>query len=417
MMIPTPDQLLKATGNLSAMLSGGGLADTRPVPRMLIDSGPKRSVFRLAPGREPIDNDPVLLVPPLAVPAFCFDLRRGCSLAEHLVDGGRRAYQLDYGSIAFSDRRLGIEHWIDEVLPKAINAVSADAGGRPVHLVAWCLGGIFALLAAADQPSLPIASITSVASPIDFTAIPLVAPARPLIDVANGHAFTALYRVLGGAPAPLVKRVFQLTGIEKYVTKPLAIATHLDDTEYLAQIEAVDRFTANMAAYPGRTFGQMYHRFFRSNDLADGVLDLEGRLIALDKVRVPVLVVAGANDTIAPQLAVHRLIDVLTGSPDVRFEVAPGGHLGVLTGRRSRDTTWKLIDAFVDELMIAQPPAPIKKAAAKKVAPAKKAAAKKATPARKTVAKKTTAAKKTTPAKKTATAAKRTPRKRQDPPS
>ncbi|WP_222853811.1 alpha/beta hydrolase [Fodinicola acaciae] len=392
-MIPTPDQLLKATGNLSAMVSGSGLADTRPVPRMLIDSGPKRSVYRLAPGREPVDTDPVLLVPPLAVPAFCFDLRRGCSLAEHLVDGGRRAYQLDYGSIAFSDRRLGIEHWIDEVLPRAISAVSADAGGRPVHLVSWCLGGIFSLLTAADQPKLPIASITAVASPIDFTAIPLVAPARPLIDVANGHAFTALYRLLGGAPAPLVRRVFQLTGIDKYVTKPLAILTHLDDTEYLAQIEAVDRFTANMAAYPGRTFGQMYHRFFRSNDLADGVLDLEGRLISLAEVRVPVLVVAGAADTIAPQLAVHRIVDVLTGAADVRFEVAPGGHLGVLTGRRSRETTWKLIDAFVDELMAAPPPP-------KKAAVAKKTMAKKASVAKKTPAKKTAAAKKTTAPRK-----------------
>ena len=30
-----------------------------------------------------------------------------------------------------------------------------------------------------------------------------------------------------------------------------------------------------MHAYPGRTFGQLYHRFFRTNDLADGRLALE----------------------------------------------------------------------------------------------------------------------------------------------
>ena len=43
--------------------------------------------------------------------------------------------------------------------------------------------------------------------------------------------------------------------------------THLDDTDFLAQIEAVDRFTANMTAYPGRTFGQLYHRFVKGNAL------------------------------------------------------------------------------------------------------------------------------------------------------
>ncbi|GAA1720029.1 alpha/beta hydrolase [Fodinicola feengrottensis] len=389
-MLTTPEQVLKAASNLTAVVTGGGLADTRPVPRMLIDSGPKRSVYRLAPGRGDVPDDapPVLLIPPLAVPAFCFDLRRGCSMAEHLVDRRRRAYQLDYGSIAFSDRRLGIEHWIDEVLPRAITAVSADADDRPVHLVGWCLGGIFALLVAADRNDLPIASITTIASPIDFTAIPLVAPARPLIDVAGGRAFTALYRVLGGAPSPLVKRVFQLTGFEKYLTKPIAIMTHLDDTEFLAQIEAVDRFTANMAAYPGRTFGQMYHRFFRSNDLADGVLDLEGRLIALADVRVPVQVIAGEGDTIAPKLSVHRVVDVLENSPDVRFDVCPGGHLGVLTGRRARTTTWDVVDGFLDEKS-AEKPAVAKKTGAKK-AVAKKAVAKKAPVAKKTAAKRTT---------------------------
>ena len=44
---------------------------------------------------------------------------------------------------------------------------------------------------------------------------------------------------------------------------------HLDDADFLAQIEAVDRFTANMIAYPGRTFGQLYHRFVKGNALVD----------------------------------------------------------------------------------------------------------------------------------------------------
>ena len=51
--------------------------------------------------------------------------------------------------------------------------------------------------------------------------------------------------------------------------------SNLHDRELLAQIEAVDAFMGRMHAYPGRTFGQLYHRFFRTNDLADGRLALE----------------------------------------------------------------------------------------------------------------------------------------------
>jgi len=31
----------------------------------------------------------------------------------------------------------------------------------------------------------------------------------------------------------------------------------------------------------------------------------------------------------------------------VRLETAPGGHLGVLTGRGARETTWAHIDQFI----------------------------------------------------------------------
>jgi polyhydroxyalkanoate synthase len=352
-MASPPTRLAAAASNVVGKVWGGGVADLRPVPRTLIDRGPNRSLYRLTGNDGGSSGPPVLLVPPLAAPALCFDLRRGCSLAEHLVTGGRRTYLVDYGNVAFSDRRLGVEHWIDEVLPRAVRKVSEDAGGQGVHVVAWCLGGIFSLLTAADRPELPIDSIVTVAAPFDFTAIPLVAPLRPLIDLTRGHLLTPFYRLLGGAPSYLVSRAFRVAGLNKEITKPLAILRNLDDRDYLAQIEAVDHFMDNMIAYPGRTFGQLYHRFFRANDLAEGTVDLGGRVIALSGVKVPTLVIAGESDTIAPRRAVERLVPLLENAASVRFETAPGGHLGVLTGRRARASTWTYIDEFLAEQIAA----------------------------------------------------------------
>ncbi|MDV6011708.1 alpha/beta fold hydrolase [Haloechinothrix sp. LS1_15] len=347
-----------ATSNLLRKVLGDGVADLRPMPRVLIDQGPLRAVYRYTSRDPELAGPPVLLVPPLAAPADCFDLRRGCSLAEHLLSTGRRTYLVDYGDVSFSDRNLGVEHWIDEVLPRAIRRVSEDAGDQEVHLVSWCLGGIFSLLTAADAADaadLPVASITSVAAPFDFTAIPLVAPFRPLVDITGGHILTPLYRAAGGAPAAVVSRVFRLTGLDKELTKPLAKLKNLDDRDYLAQIEAVDHFMDNMLAYPGRTFGQLYHRFFRTNDLAEGSVDLGGREITLSSVTVPALIIAGEGDGIAPRAAVERVVGLLDNAPLVRFETAPGGHLGVITGRAARGTTWRYIDEFLAEQAPLQP--------------------------------------------------------------
>lgn len=348
-MASPPARLAAAASNVVSKVLGNGVADLRPMPRVLIDQGPMRAVYRFAAGDVDASGPPVLLVPPLAAPAQCFDLRRGCSLAEHLVAQGRNVYLIDYGTVSFSDRKLGVEHWIDDVIPRTVRKVSEDSEGQGVHLVAWCLGGIFSLLTAADQPGLPIESVASVAAPFDFTAIPMVAPLRPLVDLTGGQVLTPFYRIMGGAPSALVSRAFRLTGLDKEITKPIAILRNLDDRDFLAQIEAVDHFMDNMIAYPGRTFGQLYHRFFRSNDLAEGTVTLRGRTIAVSDVKVPVLIVAGEGDGIAPAKSVERAVELLENAQSVRYETAPGGHLGVITGRAARRTTWTYLDEFLAE--------------------------------------------------------------------
>ena len=350
-LIPKPDQVVSAAGNVAHRVFYGGLADLRPMPRTLIDDGTLREVYHYRPAAKVVEQgDPVLLVTPLAAPAICYDLRRGCSLVEHFVQAGRPTYLVEYGEVSFRDRNLGMEHWIDEVIPSAIREVSAHAGGRPVHVVGWSLGGIFSLLTAADSPDLPIASISVVGSPFDVSLVPLVAPLRPLLNLTEGRGMiTRAYQVLGGAPKPLVKWAFQLSSFQKLVTKPIAVATHLDDTEWLAQIEAVDRFTANMIAYPGRTFGQLYHRFLKANALKDGSMELDDRTIAVSAITAPVLVFGGATDGIAPVSAVKAVVPLLTGSREVRFEIVPGGHLGMLTGRGARTTTWRALDEWIDQ--------------------------------------------------------------------
>ena len=140
-LIPKPDQVVSAAGNIAHTLLYGGLADLRPMPRTLIDDGELREVYHYRPQKEVEQTgDPVLLVTPLAAPSLCFDLRRGCSLVEHLVEQGRPTYLVEYGQVSFKNRGLGMEHWVDEVLPEAVRAVHEHSGGRRVHLVGWSLG-------------------------------------------------------------------------------------------------------------------------------------------------------------------------------------------------------------------------------------------------------------------------------------
>jgi polyhydroxyalkanoate synthase len=389
-LIPKPDQVASAASNVAHKVLYGGLADLRPMPRTLIDDGPLREVYHYRPQKKTRETgDPILLVTPLAAPALCYDLRRGCSLVEHFVQQGRPTYLVEYGEVSFKNRNLGLEHWVEEVVPEAIKTVSEHAGGRPVHVIGWSLGGIFAALTAADAPELPIASLTVVGSPFDVEQVPMVAPLRPILKLTNGGLVTQLYRLLGGAPKPLVRRAFILSGGTKMITKPMAILQHLDDGEWLAQIEAVDRFTANMLAYPGRSFGQLYHRMLKANQLLTGKVDLSGHEIDVADITAPVLVFGGNTDGIAPINAVRALLPLLRNAAEVRFEIVPGGHLGMLTGRAARETTWVTMDEWIEQYSTPGGRVPSRGTTAKKRAPAKKAPAARKTSATRTPVKKT----------------------------
>lgn len=338
-------QRRQAVVNLWDFLVRRGIADLTRTPSEVIDTGRARRLSRYTPKKGiPVVDGPVLLVPPLGAQSLCFDLRQGCSLAEHLVLTGRPTYLVDYDEVRSADKDLGIEFWINDVIPAAIRRVSEEHGGAKVHVVSWSLGGLMSVGVAATHPELPIASVTAVGSPFDMSKVPILMPFRFIGRATGGRIIGTGIRAIGSIPSPVVSLGFKATAIPVYLKKPMKVWSRRDDRDFLGQVQAVDALMNNMLAYPGRATLQVYLQMAMRNEVASGKVQGPNRLVDFADVVVPVLVVAGSADVLAPVPAVHHAAAILPNSPDVRLEIAPGGHLGVLTGAMAHATTWEHID-------------------------------------------------------------------------
>ncbi|MFF3222856.1 alpha/beta fold hydrolase [Nocardia suismassiliense] len=349
------DTVTTAARNAWALTFGSGVEAPDPTPSTVLWDEPHRQLRRFERRQGdtetavPATDSAVLLVPPLAAPATCFDLRPDQSLAGFLLETGRAPYVIDYGDITFGDRRMGFEDWIDEILPEAVLRTSADRDGRPVDLVGWSLGGTLALLTAAAHAELPIRSITAVGAPLDYDKLTGIPQLRAVAKLTGGIATSTLVRAAGGVPAPLTRIGYKITAWDRELTRPWFVASNIARTETLARMETIDRFMAEMPGYPGRFYGQLWGRLILNNDIGRGVVQLGQRRIELAQVSAPVLLVGGPTDVITPAAAVEAGTRTLTGAASVRFETSPGSHLGILTGPEARDSTWAYLDKFLTE--------------------------------------------------------------------
>lgn len=346
-----PSQLGAAAANVWDAALHGGLADTRPQARRILTEARHRTLYRYLETVDPItERLPVLLVPTLGAPPSCFDLRHGNSLVEHLLGSGVRTYMVDFGRQRFSDRDLALERWVELVLPRTIREASADAGDRPVHLVGWSLGGVLAALTVANDQSLPVHTVSVIAAPFDMHRMRLRATLAPLSAISmlsEGFVQAALNRLMTNRlAAPIVRGGMRALTLPEELGYPTSLALNLHDRDALAQLQATEAIKRELRTYTGRSIGQIYARFIAVNELDVRPAELHGEFLDLGALRQPFLSIAGTDDILAPEIAVHAVGTLLPQSAEVRMRTAPGGHLAVLAGADAKHTTWQELDEF-----------------------------------------------------------------------
>jgi len=323
-------------------------AATVPVgrtPRALVWSRDRVRLYRYRGPAPPTYPVPLLLVYALVNKPYIFDLLPGRSFVEFMLGEGFDVHLLDWGSPGPEDRRLGLDDYALDYLRPALEQVRRQAGGAGASVLGYCIGGTLATLYAGAVPAAPIRNLILLSAPLDFTDRGASLFARWFDE--RHFDVDRLVETLGNVPAELIEVWAQmLRPVENYVGAYLSLWERLDDPAAVESWQAMHRWVHDGVPFAGTAFRQWVVEHVRENRLVRGTCTLRGRPVRLEQIRMPVLLVVAEQDHIVPMRQTTGIVDRL-GSRDRRVEVVPGGHVGLMSGRRARREVWPKIAAWL----------------------------------------------------------------------
>jgi polyhydroxyalkanoate synthase len=285
---------------------------------------------------------PVLLVHGFGQNRYAWHLPSR-SFANSLASAGYDVFNLDLRGHGRSRhlgarRPRGVDDYIREDLPSAVEEVSALSGGRQVWLFGHSLGGLVSY-AAAPQLAGAVAGIVSIGSPYHFArgslslsaiAMMVSAMSRSPFPMVNAHVPV---RAIGAA----------LRKVRRFAETPIypiplrgwhagALEPHILDEHFRLAFDAAG-------------VGELVEMFRWAAERRFGGED-SNYVEGFEKLDLPLLVVAGANDDLAPPASVRPAFE-RSGSRDKTYQSLPLGHIDLLVGSDAPLMTWPLVTKWI----------------------------------------------------------------------
>ena len=107
---------------------------------------------------------------------------------------------------------------------------------------------------------------------------------------------------------------------------------------------AVPVFSPDQA---GQAFLDFIRYFYRDNALVSGGLALDGEMLDLASLKLPILNIYATRDHLVPPASSRALASLVPGA-DYREHAFDGGHIGVYLSARAQREIPDVITAFLD---------------------------------------------------------------------
>jgi len=291
---------------------------------------------------------PTLVLPPQAGHDSCIvDYSARQSQMGAILEAGLvRALSLDWIGATHQTADASITDYLD-VIDRAI-----DHCGGEVNLIGDCQGGWLAAIYAALNPE-RINTLTLAGAPVDFhRGEPVIHELLLRLAPAGDLRFFELLVAAGGG---VFKGQHMLSGFIAIkpgdeISRQLELLTKIHDSAHVARYSEFEDWFKHTQDIPGAFHLWIVRHLFRDNELVAGTLEVGGRRVDLERIDVPLQLLAGGSDHITPPDQVFAVADFASTPGSLVYrDVTPGGHLGLFMGHQALRGHWPPLLARVLE--------------------------------------------------------------------
>lgn len=297
--------------------------DLATTPGEVIYRNRVMELIQYAPATEQVRKRPLLIAPPWINKFYILDLRPQSSMIRWLTEQGFTVFLISWVNPDASMKDVTFEDYITEGLFQSLEVIEEVTGERQVDTVGYCIGGTMlgtalAWMAAKDDDR--IASATFFAAQHDFKL------AGDLLVFADEEWIAEISRLMDAQGGVLDGRTMADT-FNMLRSNDLVWSFVIKNYLLGREPQAFDLlyWNADQTRMP-KTLHLFYlNAFYRQNLLAQGQLELDGHVLDMKDIQIPIFMQASQKDHIAPADSVYRSAR-LFGGP-VEYMMAGSGHI------------------------------------------------------------------------------------------